>query len=180
MNRQYGVTLVELLLTIVVLTALLAIGVPTFKQFVKNNRLTAQANDLVIAIQLARSEAVKRTTSTFICASDDGSTCSGNDNWTTGWIVFSDLNRNGIPDVGATPPLCEASEDCMIRTASALEKSTLDGNGASDIRFLPDGLTNSGAAITLTLEAYDCSNNQVRDITVTRQGHTLVSNQPCP
>ena len=180
MKRQNGLTLVELLVTIVVLTVLLATGVPSFMEFIKNNRLIGQTNDLVVAVQLARNEAIKRGSMTVICASADQATCSGNDDWTTGWIVFSDLNRNGAPDVGAADPLCEPTEDCMMRTANSLNKSTLDGGGTDNIRFLPDGLTNSGAIMTLTLTADDCYGNQVRDITITRQGHTIINPQPCP
>jgi type IV fimbrial biogenesis protein FimT len=180
MNRQNGVTLVELLLTIVVLTVLLATGVPSFMEFIKNNRLIGQTNDLVVAVQLARNEAIKRGTMTTVCASADQATCSGSDDWTTGWIVFSDLNRDGVPDVGAADPLCETTEDCMVRTGNSLNKSTLDGGGTDNIRFLPDGLTNSGGAMTLTLTADDCYGNQVRDITITRQGHTIITRQPCP
>jgi type IV fimbrial biogenesis protein FimT len=180
MKRQNGLTLVELLLTIVVLTVLLATGVPSFMEFIKNNRLTGQTNDVVIAIQLARNEAIKRGTMTVICASSDQATCSGSDDWTTGWIVFSDLNRDGVPDVGGSDPLCEETEDCIIRTANRLNKSTLDGGGTDNIRFLPDGLTNSAATMTLTLTADDCYSNQVRDITITRQGHTIITPQSCP
>jgi len=180
MKRQNGLTLIELLITMVVLTIILALGVPSFMQFIKNNRITAQASSLVISVQLARNEAIKRGSGSVICASTDQATCSGDDDWTTGWIVFSDLDRNGTPDVGATDPLCEPTEDCIMRTANSLSKSTLDGGGTDNIRFLPNGLTNSGGTMTLTLTADDCYSNQVRDITITRQGHMTITKQPCP
>jgi type IV fimbrial biogenesis protein FimT len=88
MYKEPGFTLVELLITIVVLTIVLAAGVPAFQSFIKNNRVTAQANDLVSTIQLARSEALKRGTNTVVCASDDQAKCTGKDTWSDGWIVF--------------------------------------------------------------------------------------------
>jgi type IV fimbrial biogenesis protein FimT len=180
MKRQNGLTLIELLITIVVLTTILALGVPSFMQFIKNNRITAQANSVVISVQLARNEAIKRGSGSVICASTDQATCSGDDDWTNGWIVFSDLNRNGAPDTGATNPLCEPTEDCIMRTANSLSRSTLDGGGTDNIRFLPNGLTTSTTAMTLTLTSNDCYSNQIRDITITRQGHTMITKQPCP
>jgi len=180
MKRQNGLTLIELLLSIVVLTIIVALGVPSFMEFIKNNRLTAQANNLVVSIQLARNEAVKRGSGSTVCASTDMTTCSGDDDWSTGWIVFSDLDRDGTPDTGGSDPPCEVDEDCIMRTDGAISKATLTGNGTDNIRFLPNGLTSSPAAMTLTLTANDCYNNQVRSITVTRQGHTIVSKQPCP
>ena len=79
MERDSGFTLVELLITIVVLTILLATGAPAFKDFIKNNRVTGQINGHVSVIQQARSEALKRGTNIVVCASDDQATCTGKD-----------------------------------------------------------------------------------------------------
>ena len=92
MEKESGITLLELMITIVVLSILLAVGVPSLQDFIKNNRITGQANDLAIAIQLTRSEAVKRGTGGIICASDDEATCSNSDDWSTGWIVYTDID----------------------------------------------------------------------------------------
>jgi type IV fimbrial biogenesis protein FimT len=177
MKRENGFTVVELLITIVVVSILLAMGVPSFMEFVKNNRLSAQANNLVIAIQAARSEAIKRGSGSVICASTDQATCSGVDDWTTGWIVYSDINQNGNLDLGGGD--CDA-DDCIARVNGSIEKATLDGNGTNNIRFQPDGRTTSVAATTISVTADECKHQQVRNITVTAQGHTIVSNQNCP
>lgn len=176
MNRQHGVTLVELLLVIVVLTTVLALGVPSFKQFIKNNRLTAQANNVVLAIQTARNEAIKRGAGTTVCAANSSlNGCAGDTDWTGGWIVFSDLNQDGVANIGTNA--CLETEDCILQKTAGPVKSTLTGSGA-DIRFLPTGLTVNGP-LTLTLEADDCYKNQKRSIVVTLQGYTTVSTQPC-
>ena len=86
MDKHSGFTLIELLISIVVLAVVLALGIPSFQEFIKNNRLAGQTNDLVMAIQMARNEAVKRGSGSVICASDDQATCSDSDDWTTGWI----------------------------------------------------------------------------------------------
>ncbi len=177
MESENGFTLVELLITIVVVSILLATGIPSFMEFVKNNRLSAQANNLVISIQVARSEAVKRGSGSVICASADQATCSGDDDWTTGWIVYSDVNQNGNLDLGGGD--CE-TDDCIVRTNGSIEKATLDGAGTDNIRFQPDGRTTNVAATTIRITADECKHQQVRDITVTTQGHTIVSNQDCP
>lgn len=174
-------TLVELLITIVILSILLALGVPGLQDFIKNNRVTAQANDLIVAVQLARSEAVKRGTRGVICASDDEATCSGSDDWSTGWIVYSDIDQDGNLDLDANGDGVEdcVNDDCIIRTRGALTKTTLDGAGENTIGFLPNGLVYSVAPYTLTLTADNCQKSQVRTITVTRRGHTNVTKQDC-
>jgi type IV fimbrial biogenesis protein FimT len=181
MNRENGFTLVELLITIVIVTTLLAMGVPSFRDFLKNNRLVAQSNGLVAALQLARSEAVKRSTDTVMCASSNQTTCTGNSDWDKGWIVFSDLNLNGSPDVGAAAPLCEDTEDCMLLTSDALSGGNKITSTAASLRFSPTGLAaNGGATVTLNLVSDKCENDQSRKILITLQGHTIVTKQACP
>ncbi len=182
MERKRGFTIIELLITIVVATILLAIGVPSFQEFIKNNRISGQSNSLIISIQMARNEAIKRGTGSVLCASTDQATCSGNDDWSTGWIVYSDVGQDGNLDLDANGDGVEdcVRDDCLVRTSNALTKSTLDGNGRSSIRFLPTGLTTNVAAVTLKLTADDCYHKQVRDVTITRQGHTMVTKQDCP
>jgi type IV fimbrial biogenesis protein FimT len=182
MERKNGFTLIEMLITIVVVTILLAIGVPSFQEFIKNNRISGQSNNLVISIQLARNEAIKRGTGAVVCASTDQATCSGNDDWSTGWIVYSDVGQDGNLNLDANGDGVEdcLKDDCIVRTSNALTKNTLDGNGTNSIRFLPTGLTTNVAAVTLKLTGDDCNHNQVRDVTITRQGHTMVTRQNCP
>jgi len=186
MEREKGFTMVELLITIVVISILLATAVPAFQDFIKNNRLTAQTNEIVSSIQLARSEAVKRGTNSIVCASSNGTSCSDNKNdWVNGWIVFSDLNQNDAPDTGSSAPLCEDTEDCLLHAANGFSNNTTvtvtAANTVSEhtLRFLPTGLASNGGIITFTLEAADCSNNQKRSIQITLQGHTIVSNATC-
>ena len=46
MKLQRGFTIIELMITILVLALLATLGVPSFGQFVTNNRITTQANGL--------------------------------------------------------------------------------------------------------------------------------------
>ena len=188
MDEQKGFTLVELLITMVVVSILLATGVPSFMQFIKNNRITGQANSFIVSTQMARNEAVKLGAGTTLCAANaDMDGCSGDNNWSTGWIVFSDLNRNGVIDTltgtATTGATCLENEDCLLRTINPPQKSTLTAS-VSDIRFLPTGQTdNLGSvnleSVTFFLEADDCDQNQKRSILITRQGHTTVTTQAC-
>lgn len=180
MNRKNGFTLIELLVSIVVLTVALALGVPAFKEFIKNNRVAAQANNLVLAIQMARSEAVKRGSAAVICAANaDLDGCSTSNDWTTGWIVFSDLDQDANLSEVTTCTVADDfdTNDCILRVDGPLEKSTLTADG-SNLHFLPDGLTSNGP-ITFTLKAEDCYSQQQRNITITRQGHPISTKVAC-
>jgi type IV fimbrial biogenesis protein FimT len=179
--REKGFTLIELLITLTVVTVLLATAVPYMGNFAKNNRLITQTNDLVLAIQLARSEAVKRGINTVICPSTDQSSCSGNAaDWQTGWLVFSDTNLNGSLEPGASAPLCEASEDCLMRTGNGLSHNNTLTTTATTLRFLPTGMASNGGNVDLTIVSNDCYVDQARNIRITSQGHTIVSTETCP
>jgi prepilin-type N-terminal cleavage/methylation domain-containing protein len=110
-----GFTLYELLIAIVIVGVILAIGIPNLSQFTQNSRMSATANDLHAAFQLARSEASRAKTNVAICASansmDAGADCGGS--WEQGYIVFVDtdanLSRGGVGEtvLRAQPAMAE-------------------------------------------------------------------------
>lgn len=100
---QSGFTLIELIITLAIAGILLGIAVPNFITFVQNSRLTSQANDLVTALNYARSEAIKRGVRTTVCSRATDATCAGSTTWDTGWLVFVDCNFDGVVDAGTCP-----------------------------------------------------------------------------
>jgi prepilin-type N-terminal cleavage/methylation domain-containing protein len=63
MNRSKGVTLIELMVTIVVLAILAAIAFPSFRDLAERRRLINATEAFYADLQFARSEAVKRSRS---------------------------------------------------------------------------------------------------------------------
>jgi type IV fimbrial biogenesis protein FimT len=66
-----GFTLVELMVTVAVLAVVSAIAAPNFKRLILSNRLSTVANDVVLAVNTARMEAIKRNATVLVCS--DGS-----------------------------------------------------------------------------------------------------------
>jgi type IV fimbrial biogenesis protein FimT len=83
-----GFTVIELMMAVVVLAVLLAVAIPSFQGAALGSQLRAQANELLASAYLARSEALKRNAVVTLCASSDGTSCTGS--WHQGWII-----RNG-------------------------------------------------------------------------------------
>lgn len=106
-RHSTGFTLLELMVTVTVVAILLGLAVPSFSDIIRNNRLTAAANDLLHSTHLARSEAIKRQATVVVCASGDSTaeTPACNDGPFREWIVFVDTNSNFIVD--ALEPVVE-------------------------------------------------------------------------
>ncbi len=171
MKSENGFTLIELMITLVIASILLTIGVPNLQNFVMDNRLITHANDFIGAIQLARSEAIKRQRNTELCISttydQNPPTCTAGTDWTTGWIVWSDNNRDGA--VGAT----EVIQVHEPFTGNA----TLTSAAKSQFRYDSIGLVDAADVLTL------CDSRtaeQGRQITISGAGRASISNLACP
>ncbi len=72
LRRADGFTLVELMVTVAMLAILSAIAFPSFQSTLRSNRVATATNEMIAAIALARSEAVRNNRGSSICASSDG------------------------------------------------------------------------------------------------------------
>lgn len=90
MKKQGGFTLIEALVTMAVALVLASVALPQLSNMTKSNRLTSSVNDLVYALTITRSEAMK-SSSASICVSTNLTSCTVG-TWNQGWIVFNDVN----------------------------------------------------------------------------------------
>lgn len=63
-NSSAGFTLVELMVTVVVLAILVALAAPSFADLIDRNRLKSQMEGIVDVLQFAKTEAMKRSATT--------------------------------------------------------------------------------------------------------------------
>jgi type IV fimbrial biogenesis protein FimT len=93
-----GYTLLELMVTVTIAGILMGVAVPSFTSIIDSNRLTTYANDLVTALNYARSEAIKRNLRVSLCKSINSVSCTTINNWSQGWVIFTDQNNNSTYD----------------------------------------------------------------------------------
>jgi len=93
--KQSGFTIIELMMVIAIAGVLATVAGPSFTSMINNNRITTQTNQFILAIQIARSEAVKRGRPVSVIATN------GSD-WGQGWEVI-DENDVVIQNFDAIP-----------------------------------------------------------------------------
>ena len=133
-SNNRGFTLIELFVTLAVVSILGASIFPNLSALVAQERSTVLINNLAGALAYARSEAVMRNTEILTCQSNNSSECNRSKNWQNGWIIFVDNNKNRQRD----------PEEKLLRVYSAVENGTQAiFNGASRIdhymRYKPSG-----------------------------------------
>lgn len=120
--RQGGFTLLETIIVMSIIAIIVAVGVPSFRDTIRNNRIITTANDVVTGLTLARTEAIRRNRNVIICGSPDpeaaSPACAADGTWSAGWVVY-------VPAVGST---------ALDATALVLRGTPVDEPGIEIIR----------------------------------------------
>ena len=153
---QKGFTLIELIVTLAVLAIVLGIAVPSFSGMLRDGRASSVSSELHGALQLARSEAIKRRDEVMVCRSNaDGSSCENGTDWAGGWLIMAD---EGVLKIwGTTQGLAVVGPSAGV---------TFEGSGMA-------------GASSFSVEPSNCNGQQKRVISVSATGAAALKRDAC-
>jgi type IV fimbrial biogenesis protein FimT len=183
-RRNRGFTLMELMVVLSIAAVVVGIGAPSLTQFLKNNRLTNTANDVLSGMVKARSEAIKLQTDVSMCRSNNptAATPTCTDAGTAGYIVFRDITTKNCTRVSTEPLVAVYAYDQSFTTTDPM-RVAWNGNCLS---FASTGFRQDIASRTTISHVVVCDNrgknkmagsslSAARGISVTRTGRARVT-----
>lgn len=139
-----GFTLIELLVTMSVLAVMSAIALPSFQQFMAENRAQGKAVELAAALKTAQTEALRRNREvvfTLTSSVDPSSTLAGSTtgkSWASVTLPLANSSDASTPTVINVGGFTENAADVALKATSA------------GICFLPDGTIKANTATGVT------------------------------
>ena len=118
--KSKGFTLYELLITTILLALLAGVAIPSFSDTLARQRQRAELDALFHAVHLARKESIMRRKVVSLCPSADGRRCAPSRDWSLGWLMFENKDRDSPPSVDPGEPI--------LRTHGAQQQLRITAN----------------------------------------------------
>ena len=117
-GQNCGFSALELLTVLALSSIMLSLAIPSLRGMTASTRLSSASNALVVGLQRARTEAVSTGRNTVICPSVNGMQCSNSSDWSDGWLIYRDQNRNTRFDAGEQLLQVQSLEATQVRIRS--------------------------------------------------------------
>ncbi|MBB1472613.1 GspH/FimT family pseudopilin [Luteimonas sp. MC1782] len=166
-RKVAGFTLIEAVVSLSVLSALAAIGLPSLTAFLEHQRTAAAMSSLVSQMSHARLAAVKYRHPTVLCPTVDGEHCLPGGDWTNGWMIFISRDKQLRPIV--------ASDLLHIDLSPGNRNLRLYSSGRTHLRYLPDGRS---AGTNLTINICDRQGQRLGAVIVNNVGRPRIERGP--
>ncbi|GHH52934.1 GspH/FimT family pseudopilin [[Pseudomonas] boreopolis] len=166
-RRIGGFTLVELMVTVVVLAILSAIAYPSFQGVIRSNRVSSASNEALALLSLARSEAIRNRRGAGVCGSSTGEVCD--DDWAAGMLAWSDADGNGVYQTGET----------VLRFV-AIDPALQSAGPAATVAFDSRGRRRGDVAQEISLQPVSCGEQELRRVlTINASGQIRIQKEAC-
>jgi type IV fimbrial biogenesis protein FimT len=164
LRHARGFTLLELMITIIVAAVLVGLALPSFRDLMMRSNATELNNQLVLALQTARSEAVRRGTWVEVVSKNSDKSWGKK-----GWQVIADVNFDHIFNAADTATGTVTAAAAAPTNYSVCGKAT--GGGGDDlIVFGPGGTLAQSTKFEFNINRPDGKTNMMQGITVSQSG----------
>lgn len=107
-RRAEGYTLYEIVVTLALVTVAVSAAIPLFDKVLARNLQRIELNTLFSAVHLARKESILKRSVVSICPTLDYQQCAARGEWSNGWLMFENADRD-------SPPVVDPGEDILKR-----------------------------------------------------------------
>ena len=167
-RHSRGFTLLEAMITVIVAALLVGLALPSFRELMMRNNTTQLGNQLVLSLQTARAEAIRRGTWVEVVSSNN------NNNWSAaGWQVVADINFDHAFDPSGLDATGIISGSASAPTGYTVcgQATTPTGIGG-DLRviFGPSGTLTLSSQFDFNVNRPDGKSTMVQHVTVSGSG----------
>lgn len=161
-----GFSLIELMITIAIMSSLFTIGMPSYHDLIKRYHVKVEVDKWQLALNHARQAAITSGNIITLCPSSNGFSCGKN--WHDGAILFVDKNRDHHKDSDEVIlEVVEQTNNQQVLTWRAFQNRNY-------IQFQQNGFTWNQNG-TLRVCSADASLKYNRALIVTRSGRIRIS-----
>lgn len=128
--QRRGYTLLELVVTMVIVVVLTLIAAPTFDQWHARQRMNAAIHAMHQDLLAARSRAITLGAHVVACPGTPSTGCRDDSDWNGGWLVFHDMDADREKDPA----------EAVLRMTPAMDRiNIMSASSRRSLRFYPNG-----------------------------------------
>ena len=157
MRKENGFTLIELMVTIVLLALFAAFAIPAMNGFVEQQRVNSTLSNYTNALTFARNEAIRQNLPVVVCGAQissagqlSGCATGSSPNWAEGIFLYGDVDKDQVYSAAGTaqdvnirvvqsPNRSGGTDKVTVNSVSRLSTGAPINSSNPTFQFMPNG-----------------------------------------